>query len=197
MAAERMGFHWAIVCLGALLILSAIVIAIGGFTLWSLWFAVSPIVAYLEDKPAEVYAYIACATMGALLAAFTIALWEEITGSPPGPVMRQAIIALWVCIAATWIIVAKPGAAFAHSFYDANCCSDRDCRPLEWEWVKTTPEGYWISEPGALAPAFVPFGDKRIRPSPAEDLEQRFHICTQGGLPNGRVLCLYVPTGGA
>lgn len=42
----------------------------------------------------------------------------------------------------------------------------------------------------------IPFSSTKIKPTPAEDPEQRFHWCTVAGRDTGHTLCLYVPQGG-
>jgi hypothetical protein len=87
--------------------------------------------------------------------------------------------------------------AKAHSIYDNECCSDKDCKPIPFESVRITPEGYHVFVPGGRVTQFVPFNDDRIRDTPAGDPLQRYHVCTVQGLPTGELLCLYVPQGGA
>jgi hypothetical protein len=79
--------------------------------------------------------------------------------------------------------------ATSHSFYDLECCSDRDCGPVATDEVMVTPSGYRIARNGEI----IAFDDKRLRPSP----DGRFHICQVPGKPGSTLLCLYVPEGNA
>jgi hypothetical protein len=105
-----------------------------------------------------------------------------------------AFIALVVALCTMMAIRAE-----AHAWYEYSCCSGMDCKPLAYFEVRAQPGGYTVT-PWGGPPTFVPNGDKRIREippeAPAEDA-QRFHACTVGGKPDGRLLCLYVPQGGA
>lgn len=188
---------WAFFWTAFLLAAGTIVIGAGAFALWALWFFIAPTVAFMEGRADVALAYLAVGLIGALFAGLTIHAWSELRGEPPGYIARHTIVIGWTVASALWLSAAMPDLAHAHSYYHYGCCSDNDCRPLAWEWVKTTPEGYLVWEPGAETATLIPFGDKRIRPTPAEDTQQRFHICTEGGRAGARVICLYVPTGGA
>lgn len=85
--------------------------------------------------------------------------------------------------------------AHGHSFYSYECCSDKDCGPIPFESVKITTDGYVVLFPNGRQ-ELVGFGDRRLRPTPAEDPEQRYHLCTVAGRMDGMILCLYVPQGG-
>ena len=75
--------------------------------------------------------------------------------------------------------------AYSHSFYDWQCCSNRDCAPLPDGAVHATADGWRIIRIGLT----VPYTDKRIRDSP----DGRFHACFRNGDPTQDLLCLYVP----
>lgn len=98
------------------------------------------------------------------------------------PIAAAGVLAL--------LLSTKP--APAHDWYPYECCSDRDCRPLEWSEVRTGPDGFMLPNGETMG-----FADRRIRPTPPEDPQQRFHLCTVAGDPKGRALCLFVPQGGA
>lgn len=85
--------------------------------------------------------------------------------------------------------------AYGHSFYEYRCCSDDDCGPVPFESVKVTTDGYLVIFPTGRR-ELIPFSDHRIRPTPAADPEQRYHLCTVAGSMKGMILCLYVPQGG-
>lgn len=86
-------------------------------------------------------------------------------------------------------VLAKP--ALAHSWYSYECCNDRDCRPIPFDAVTVTPNGYRVPSGDV-----IPFSSTKIKPTPAEDVEQRFHWCSVAGSDTGHTLCLYVPQGG-
>lgn len=88
-------------------------------------------------------------------------------------------------------LLASLSAALAHSWYPWECCSDQDCWPLSFAEVEVTPKGFRLPTGETLS-----FDDPKIKPTPADDPEQRYHICTVGGDLKGRVLCLFVPQGG-
>jgi hypothetical protein len=80
--------------------------------------------------------------------------------------------------------VATP--AFSHSFYPANCCSDKDCRPLtpaKGETYRETPDGLVLWD-GRKIPYSV------AKPSPDKDA----HLCEN---TQKYVLCFFYPQGGA
>lgn len=99
-------------------------------------------------------------------------------------------------------LVAAP--AYAHDAptgwaYDTECCGGWDCAAMADGAVREVAGGYSVvvvpgSHPMVPASAaepvrgFVPFGDRRIRPSG----DEHRHVCIVGG----RVYCLYVPAGG-
>jgi hypothetical protein len=56
--------------------------------------------------------------------------------------------------------------ALAHSWYPWECCSDRDCFPVEARDVRGVPGG-WMLQDGT----FIAF--REARPSP----DQNFHVC--------------------
>jgi hypothetical protein len=76
--------------------------------------------------------------------------------------------------------------AHAHSWYDYQCCSDRDCEPIEPDAVNETEAGYevnYFSKQGFQVHGFVP------RDKARHSQDGRFHGCA---MPS-RFLCLYVP----
>lgn len=103
---------------------------------------------------------------------------------------------LWFCL--TFILTALIAqAAFAHSWYDPECCSDRDCAPIteplkynsKGEILAKTKHGYTI----------IP-RDHKIRPSKDEDI----HVCMNIYIPDKpldkktptfKFLCIYRPPG--
>ena len=78
--------------------------------------------------------------------------------------------------------------ASGHSWYSAECCSERDCKPLTRESTVTPVRGGYsiVAEPGG-APVFFP--QEKVRPSQDGD----YHACI--GPTSGVAFCLYVPAG--
>lgn len=76
------------------------------------------------------------------------------------------------------------GAAHAHDYYAADCCSDRDCHVIDRARVRVTPQGYLLDGEHLFI-----FGDSAIRLAP----EDAYSTCEpiQGVRPK----CLYVPPG--
>jgi len=75
-------------------------------------------------------------------------------------------------------ITLLPTSAKAHSWYDHDCCSDKDCAPVNE--IKEGPGGYTLPN-GDL----MKYGDGRIRQS----VDNQFHWCHNGVI----TYCLYVP----
>lgn len=67
-------------------------------------------------------------------------------------------------------------------WYDSDCCSNRDCNPVEREDVEEIEGGAWKH----LPTGFV-FKGKQIRPSH----DSRFHVC----IWNGQPMCIYIVQG--
>jgi hypothetical protein len=82
--------------------------------------------------------------------------------------------------------------ASAHDWYPGRCCSGFDCRPIEQHDVVLTPEGFLIKENGEIGP----YKDERIIKTPPEG-GARYHRCSQGGTPQGKTICLYIPNWGS
>src|SRR6478609_429330 len=71
----------------------------------------------------------------------------------------------------------------AHSFYDASCCSDQDCKPYEGQ-VIPQKGGYYIPE----FKKFIPY--EQVKTAPLSAPEQ-YHICRQGNT----IICFYAREG--
>lgn len=78
--------------------------------------------------------------------------------------------------------------ADSHSWYDAKCCSDRDCRPVAKGEVSRTPTGWVVRPVGTSIETFFSDADARIHPS----LDVNMHIC----VGQSTVFCLYKPDPG-
>ncbi len=89
--------------------------------------------------------------------------------------MRSAIAVAVLC--AAFLCVMK--AAGAHSWYEARCCSDKDCAPIDDSDVVERDGGYFIKSRNE----FVLEKDTR----PGQD--DQYHICINA-LTNTR-LCFY------
>lgn len=101
-------------------------------------------------------------------------------------------IALMFALAVMAALLAAPGRSqspdhfSADHWYDAVCCSRRDCEALPPEAVEDVPGGWhvrYLSKRGFAVNAFVPSAKAR------DSQDGRFHGCAT---PD-RFLCLYVP----
>jgi hypothetical protein len=71
--------------------------------------------------------------------------------------------------------------ALAHSWYEPDCCSDRDCAPVDGKYIELTPLGHVLRLPPGSHPMLknatrtiqyiVPNGTSR----PSRD--QQYHVC--------------------
>jgi hypothetical protein len=95
----------------------------------------------------------------------------------------------YVLAAALGILLIGVVLASAHSFYDWDCCSDRDCQPVAEGMVAEESGGYRV----LLTNQFIDRNSPKVRMSP----DGRWHVCTLGGNLGGSVLCLYVPGRGS
>lgn len=89
-----------------------------------------------------------------------------------------------IVLIAALAILACEGAAAAHDWYPAACCSQRDCRHLEeakGETVLETPKGWQLWD-GRI----VPRGTAKLSP------DGEFHLCE---LPDRRIICFFAPPG--
>lgn len=75
--------------------------------------------------------------------------------------------------------------AQAHSFYDAACCSDKDCAPVHFSTIQEKPEGFYVLPQGD----FIERGKERFSP------DGDWHVCRSE--TSGRLLCIYVPGRGS
>lgn len=70
--------------------------------------------------------------------------------------------------------------------YPPACCSGVDCRPAGEGGVREVSGGYLVVATGEV----VPFGDRRIRPSP----DGLFHACHRNAdFKKGKVICIFAP----
>jgi hypothetical protein len=91
--------------------------------------------------------------------------------------------------------LAPTPAVQAHSWYPMACCGGSDCRPLPGSAVhEKAGVGYVIDIPGAKQSIIIPYGDARIKIIPAQfDDGETSHICTNAGLPDSLVICVFMP----
>ena len=103
--------------------------------------------------------------------------------------LRKDPIGLCVIIVlALIIVVALARPAKSHSWYDADCCSDRDCEPV-------SAIAYVASDPQSVPVMVVTtsFGTKPVTPRTKirESKDSRMHAC----IYQGALICLYMPPG--
>jgi hypothetical protein len=93
-----------------------------------------------------------------------------------------------LCLAALALlsVLFLAGPALTHSWYDPDCCSDRDCEPV-------SSVGFVASTPGAVPVMVVTtsFGTKPVtaRTKVRESKDSRMHAC----IYQGELICLYMP----
>lgn len=90
---------------------------------------------------------------------------------------------VWVAISCGVVLATK---VFAHSFYDYDCCHQRDCGPVPSTQFRPTPSGWqWIPN-GEI----IPYDSHKIRKSP----DGSFHRCGQNSpLDPEKARCFYIP----
>lgn len=114
--------------------------------------------------------------------------------------MRSLSVFVLLCLAfvvAIWFLLAPP--ARAHEWYDAVCCSDRDCAAVVPSSVTATAEGWLVYLEAGQHPMLgtkpvrevVPYASGKVRQSGDMD----FHVCLSPGAVTLR--CLYVPPFGS
>lgn len=96
------------------------------------------------------------------------------------------------------MLLASP--VMGHSFYDPECCSDKDCAPVDQSFFQPKAEGWLVTIPegghpyaGSGVQAFYMYDDPRIRISEDGD----FHACIIPALPESSstpyLACIYIP----
>ena len=105
----------------------------------------------------------------------------RILPSIPTQIWRRCLGALALLSA---ILLAGP--ALTHSWYDPDCCSDRDCEPV-------SAVAFVASTPGSVPVMVVTtsFGTKPVtsRTKIRESKDSRMHAC----IYQGELICLYMP----
>ena len=94
----------------------------------------------------------------------------------------EALTGLTLLVGAIGI---NAGAAQSHDFYDAWCCSGKDCAPITVDATRTQDGKQYYGHHLGSYP--VEEGHTRIMPSP----DHQTHAC----IFNGRLRCLYIPGG--
>ena len=95
-----------------------------------------------------------------------------------------------VCVSlAVLVYVATSWATYGHSWYDRDCCDEKDCRPSPLGEVTLVPGGYEFRLNGTGKMYFYPIGDPHLRPSQ----DGRFHACPIHYQEIPR--CIYTPGG--
>lgn len=74
-------------------------------------------------------------------------------------------------------------AASSHSWYDPDCCSDRDCRPVDADDMAEIGGGCW-----KYLPTGATFCGNRVRPSK----DKHWHVCISN---NNVPYCAYIQMG--
>jgi len=129
----------------------------------------------------------------------------------PSDIFAAIIAALFVIalvtVGATSALILTWSDARAHSFYSPECCSNKDCAPIETRHVKITEAGYFVTiAPGdhpmiKHAPVSFTIPYAKAKESP----DGRYHICIteQHVSPDGTaqfgasMLCFYRPPMGS
>lgn len=83
---------------------------------------------------------------------------------------------------------------YPHSWYDRDCCDDRDCRPAAPDEVQVNPTGYLVTVTidGFTASKQFRKDESAVRMSQ----DGRYHVCVQRFGQSISFYCLYVPGGG-
>jgi hypothetical protein len=98
-----------------------------------------------------------------------------------------AVVLLGMLGLVAYLLLTAPDAA-AHSWYDASCCNNRDCGPLQTFLLIEEAEGYRVKYVSPITgneiEGFVRYRD--VKPS----RDQNWHACET---PQKTVRCLYGP----
>lgn len=93
--------------------------------------------------------------------------------------MTRPFVVAALCFFAFWTMVAD---VWGHSWYPRECCSDKDCAPIDASRVRLTNSGYMIDEK-----FHVEFKGAKLSP------DEHYHACFPGrGLQLG---CFWAPRG--
>ena len=109
--------------------------------------------------------------------------------------MRQIFFwLLSMLILANWTPAQAHHGMMEVHWYDPECCSDRDCRPVPAGFIRWTPEGWLIIDTGQIIPE-IENGKRNTRLRVSKDLQN--HICRLPVDPfnpdqTAYVICLYI-----
>jgi hypothetical protein len=94
-----------------------------------------------------------------------------------------------VCFA-VFVFLMTSWATYGHSWYDRDCCDDKDCRPSPPGEITVVPGGYEFRLNGTGKVHFYGIGDAHLRLSQ----DGKFHACVihYSDFPR----CIYVIGGG-
>ena len=97
-------------------------------------------------------------------------------------ILRRKLLAAFALL----IVVFLSSPAYAHSWYDPDCCSDNDCEPV-------SSVSFVASSPGSVPVMVVTtsFGTKPVtsKTKLRESKDSRMHAC----IYQGELICLYMP----
>lgn len=91
------------------------------------------------------------------------------------------------CAGALLLAAVLGGLARAHHWYDPECCSGSDCRPVSYDDVVEIEGGQWKHLPSGVI-----FRRDQVRPSK----DRHMHVCIGNkAWDMGRPYCIYVLSG--
>lgn len=108
-------------------------------------------------------------------------------------IYTAAVIGILIALAFAFLLISiKTGRA--HHWYDPECCSGRDCFPVEAQVIVLPNGSYFIP----LTQETFAHPDSADHPRARWSKDNRFHRCTANGDRNALAsLCLYVPPPGS
>lgn len=104
-------------------------------------------------------------------------IWRELPELPPMFRLRDVVIAVILIVAICWA-----HQALSHSWYEPDCCSGDDCKPVSPEDLIEVEDGWKYLPTGYV------FKGKQIRPS----RDRHFHVCIT---KSGTHYCVYILQG--
>jgi hypothetical protein len=104
----------------------------------------------------------------------------------PHPIRKDPLGWCIILGLALLIVIASSRSARSHSWYDPDCCSDRDCEAV-------SSVSFVASDPQSVPVMIVTtsFGTKPVTPQTKirDSKDNRMHAC----IYQGNLICLYVP----
>jgi hypothetical protein len=112
-------------------------------------------------------------------------------------ITRNNLVLLALLSTLLFLASAALGVVHAHDWYDATCCSNRDCYPVSEtevypEWDAEGEHMFWVIRATGER---LQDDDPRVRDTP-EHAGLTRHRCSHAGQVGGRTLCIYVPGAG-